>query len=85
MRTKLVGSMLYFASVVGDASQGYKEISVGESASGTGPTTRDGHIIDSAFSRCKVSSLVAPVCNDSTEEYEDVTLAEGPACRGEAG
>lgn len=30
----------------------------------------DGHITESAFSRCKVSSLPEPVCNDSREENE---------------
>ena len=85
MRTKLVGSMLYFASLADEASQGYKDTSLGANCSGTGPTTSEGQIMDSAFSRCKVSNLVAPVCKDSTEEYEDATLAEGPACRGDAG
>lgn len=48
----------------------------------TGPTIKDGQMIDFSFSRCNVSSL--PKCDastESTEENDDAKLREG--CPGD--
>ena len=71
MRTRLVGSMLYGISEEISRSQGYTPVGGGETLSGTGPMMRDGQMIESAFSKCKVRSLPEPVCNDSSEEKEE--------------
>ena len=46
----------------------------GEIFSGTGPTTREGHITESAFSRWRVSSRPEPVWSDSREEKDEIWL-----------
>ena len=89
MSTMLVGSMLYPLSVPGDTFQGYAEFALGDNASGTGPTTREGQIIDSAFSTCMVSNRPVPVCNDSRDEIDE-GMEDGPlrvalVPRGETG
>ena len=85
-KTRLVGSILYLDSTMVDVEpHGYEAILLGERDSSTGPTTNDGHIIDSAFSRCIVNKRVAPVCSDSSEDDADVILEALLIARGETG
>jgi hypothetical protein len=71
-----VGSMLYFASEFrlhknGFGTQGDREIS-------TGPTIKEGQMIDWSFSRWSVSNLPErEEWSESTEEMDDVTLRGG--------
>ena len=71
INTKLVGSMLYCISTALSSNHGYTPAGGGETLSGTGPTIREGHMIDSAFSRWMVRSLPEPVCKDSRDEKEE--------------
>lgn len=81
MRTKLVGSMLYLRSIDGIEGHGYAGIIGDTIVSGTGPTMRDGQIIDSAFSTWMVKSLPEELCRDSSEEKEDARLSDAfPGC-----
>lgn len=66
--TRLVGSILYADSTVSEDAQGYALMTEGEKPSDTGPTTSDGQMIDSAFSRCSVRRRPEALCRDSTEE-----------------
>ena len=87
MSTILVGSILYLLSSVVESSavQGYTAVLEGESVSGTGPTTSEGQIIDSAFSRCKVNNRPDPAWRDSSEEKDEARLSGGFAERGDTG
>ena len=86
-RTILVGSILYLLSTTVESSvaQGYTAMLEGESVSGTGPLMRQGQMIESAFSKCKVNSRPEPACNDSNEEKDDAKLKGGFAARGDTG
>jgi hypothetical protein len=70
---RLVGSMLKDDSASDDDPMelgGH-----GESVSDTGPTMRDGQMIESDFSRCMVNSRPAPdMLSDSTDDSGDATL-----------
>ena len=47
----------------------------GESVSDTGPTTSEGHMIESDFSRCRVNSRPDPdELSDSTDDNGEATL-----------
>lgn len=71
MSTRLVGSRLYGASDTPSSSHGYTPAGVGEMVSGTGPTTREGQMTESAFSRWRVSSRPEPVWSDSRDEKDE--------------
>jgi hypothetical protein len=70
---KLVGSMLK-----GDSASWDDPIDLGgngESASDTGPTINEGHMIESDFSRCRVNSRPDPgELSDSTDDNGEATL-----------
>lgn len=55
-------------------AHGNMEASLGESASGTGPTMIYGQIVGSAFSKCIVNNLLVPTWSDSIEDSEDAIL-----------
>ncbi len=54
----------------------------GESVSDTGPTIREGQMIESDFSRCRVNSRPGPdACSDSTDDNGEAMLCAN--CSGE--
>ncbi len=71
IKTRLVGSILYCSSAELSSNHGYTPAGGGETLSGTGPTMRDGQMMDSAFSRWMVRSRPEPVCKDSRDENEE--------------
>ena len=80
VKVRLVGSILKGDSASGDNPVGPG--GHGDSASDTGPTTREGQMIESDFSRCRVKSRPGPdACSDSTDDNGEAMLCA--KCRGE--
>jgi hypothetical protein len=80
VNVRLVGSILNGNSASGDDPAGPG--GHGDSVSDTGPTMRQGQMIESDFSRCTVKSRPGPdACSDSTDDNgEAIVFAK---CRGE--